>query len=74
MAAPVRFDRPRERLAELAARGGESFADLSQMVRRHDGYLSRFVRDGVPAALPGEVKRLLGAYYRTDPREFGLSE
>lgn len=71
MAAPVRFDRPRERLAELVSRGGERYSDLSRMVRRHEGYLGRFVREGVPSSLPTDVTRLLGAYYRADAREFG---
>jgi repressor LexA len=54
---------PREALATAAAARGDSLAALSRMLDRRSGYLSDFVRDGVPRALTERDDGLLSAYF-----------
>jgi len=54
---------PREALAAAAAAQGDSLAALSRMLDRRSGYLSAFVREGIPQALSERDHGLLSAYF-----------
>ncbi|MDO7843481.1 peptidase S24 [Sphingomonas immobilis] len=70
--APVSPADARSRLDDLASRDKDaSLASLSRMLRRRDGYLATFVRDGAPERLERKDRDLLAAYFRVDPFEFG---
>ncbi len=53
---------PREALLAIAHRRGETLANLSRLIGRGEGYLSRYVRRRVPSALPAMDRMLLGKY------------
>ena len=62
---------PRDRLVELANARGESLAELSRMLRRRDGYLACYVREGYPDALTDENRALLAAHFGVPETELG---
>jgi repressor LexA len=62
---------PGEILDRLAKEHGQSLAALSRMLRRRNGYLATFVRDGHPAVLAKPDRALLGAYFRVPEWWFG---
>ena len=62
---------PRERLEGLAAMHRESFAGLSRLIGRDEGYLQRFVTRGVPSRLRPDEIALLARYLGVTPRELG---
>ena len=55
---------PRERLEVLVVRHGETYAALSRMIKRDDGYLQRFVSRGIPRWLRPAESALLARYLR----------
>ena len=65
------FADPRVAVATLAERDGETLAGLSRFIGRHDGYLDRFVRMGIPKALPVKERGMLAHYLGTDERDLG---
>jgi hypothetical protein len=65
---------PRKALATRAAARGHSLASLSAMIRRSPGYLGRFVREGVPAALSVRDHRLLADVMGVDERALGIRD
>ena len=62
---------PAEILERLASEHGESLAALSRMLRRRDGHLATFVREGHPEMLPKADRELLGAFFRVPAWWFG---
>jgi repressor LexA len=62
---------PGEILDRLAKDHGQSLAALSRMLRRRNGYLATFVREGRPAVLAKPDRALLGAYFRVPEWWFG---
>lgn len=65
---------PREALSKLVSSSGESFAALSRMVGRESGYLARFVREGIPVALPVDVHNDLAMFFGVHPRRLGVRD
>ena len=65
---------PREVIPAIAARRGESLAALSRMLSRDDGYLGRFVREGVPIALTVRDHRLLADHFNVSERGLGIRD
>ena len=65
---------PRTALAAVVAGGRNSYAALSRMLGRGDGYLSRFVLHGVPAALRPDEHRRLADYFGLDERALGVRD
>jgi hypothetical protein len=63
-------DAPRLALVRAAAKEQETFAALSRMIGKDDGYLSRY-RRGLVARLKREDATLLGRYLGIDPRQLG---
>ncbi len=68
------FADPRDAIATLAARSGDSMAGLSRMLDRDPRYLGRFVRDGHPIKLTETEQIRLADYFGADARDFGASE
>uniref|UniRef100_UPI0035CB895F peptidase S24 n=1 Tax=uncultured Sphingomonas sp. TaxID=158754 RepID=UPI0035CB895F len=62
---------PAEILERLAKDHGESLAALSRMLRRRDGYLATFVREGYPEVLSEADRKMLGAFFRVPEWWFG---
>ncbi|MGY2735813.1 peptidase S24 [Sphingomonas sp. UYP23] len=62
---------PGEVLERLAKDHGQSLAALSRMLRRRDGYLVTFVREGYPIVLAKSDRELLGAIFRVPEWWFG---
>ena len=60
-------DTIRANLTALADRYGETLADLSRMIGRSDGYLARFIRDGIPAELRTAERNILANYFHVQP-------
>lgn len=75
---PRRIDKrnpdPRIALAAVIDSGRDSYASLSRMLGRGDGYLRRFVTDGVPAALRPDEHRRLADYFGLDERALGVRD
>jgi hypothetical protein len=63
---------PRQALAGAARDAGLSLAELSFMLRRFDGYLARFVREGCPRCLTEREHRLLADVMGLDERALGV--
>lgn len=64
----------RATLQRLAAEHNESLAGLSRMIRRSDGYLSRFIDGGSPERLLPKDRLLLAKYFRIDERLLGAED
>jgi hypothetical protein len=64
----------RATLERLVEQHGESLAGLSRMIKRSDGYLSRFIEGGSPVKLLAKDRLLLAKYFRIDERELGAQE
>lgn len=72
MAQPLRpAPDPRCRLAELVAADNSGYAALSRLIGRPDGFLRRFVVDGVPSRLRDKELALLAAYFGIAEQELG---
>lgn len=54
---------PRPALAVAAQAKGDSYAALSRMIGRRDGFLSCFIREGLPKALTERDHQLLVDYF-----------
>ena len=54
---------PRQALAAAAQASGDSYAELSRMIGRRDGFLACFIREGMPKALTERDHSLLVAYF-----------
>lgn len=65
---------PREALRAVVARGNDSLAALSRMIGKSDGYLGRFLNDGVPVALAADDHRRLAEYFGLTERELGIRD
>ncbi len=65
---------PREALAQAASSSGESLAALSRMVGRDSGYLARFIREGIPVALPADMHGQLATFFGVHPRRLGVRD
>lgn len=65
---------PRTALATAIDSGRDSYAALSRMLGRSDGYLRRFVTSGVPAALRPDEHRRLADYFGLDDRGLGVRD
>jgi hypothetical protein len=65
---------PREALRKAVAGGKDSLAALSRMLGRSNGYLRRFIVDGVPVALPPDHHRRLADYFGLTQRELGIRD
>ncbi len=65
---------PRKALAAAVAGGTSSYAALSRMIDRPDGYLARFVREGFPRALPADEHRRLALFFGLDDRALGVRD
>lgn len=65
---------PRKALSAAVGRGRDSLAALSRMLGRSDGYLGRFINDGVPVALAPDDHRRLADYFGLTERELGIRD
>lgn len=65
---------PRKALAAAVERSGESYAALSRMIGRRNGYLACFVREGHPVALSAHDHRMLANFFGLDERELGVRD
>jgi len=65
---------PRAALAAAINAGRDSYAALSRMLGRNDGYLRRFVTDGTPIALKPDEHRRLADYFGLDERGLGVRD
>ncbi len=65
---------PREALRNAVAGGRDSLAALSRMLGRGDGYLHRFIHQGVPVALCADDHRRLADYFGLTERELGIRD
>jgi hypothetical protein len=65
---------PREALAAVIDASRDSYAALSRMLDRHDGYLRRFVTDGIPVALRPDEHRRLADYFGLSQRALGIRD
>ena len=65
---------PRDALAAAVARGSDSLAALSRMLGHSDGYLRRFLIEGVPVALAPDDHRRLADYFGLTQRELGIRD
>lgn len=70
---PPYFD-PHDRLAELVAQEGRSFAALSRMINRPDGFLRRFAIDRVPSRLRDGERQMLAAFFGVGEHELGARD
>jgi hypothetical protein len=61
----------RATLKRLVEQHGETYAALSRMIRRPDGYLAHFVQQGSPRLLRPVEADLLAGYFGIDPRLLG---
>ncbi|QQV76546.1 hypothetical protein H5J25_13955 [Sphingomonas aliaeris] len=62
---------PRERLDGLVTMHRETYAALSRLIDRDEGYLQRYVSRGVPNSLRREEIALLSRYFRVPPEDLG---
>lgn len=65
---------PRVALARVIDAGPDSYAALSRMLGRSDGYLRRFVVSGLPIALRPDEHRRLADYFGLDERALGVRD
>lgn len=65
---------PRAALATAIDTSTDSYAALSRMLGRSEGYLRRFVTDGVPIALRPDEHRRLADYFGMDERALGVRD
>jgi len=65
---------PRKALAAAVTGGTSSYAALSRMLDRPAGYLARFVRDGLPRALPADEHHRLALFFGVDDRALGVRD
>jgi hypothetical protein len=65
---------PREALAALIATGRSSRAALSRMIDRPDGYLTRFINDGIPRALRPDEHHRLASFFGVEERRLGIRD
>jgi hypothetical protein len=65
---------PRRSLAAMIATGSSSCAALSRMIDRSDGYLSRFINQGVPRALRPDEHHRLASFFGVDDRALGIRD
>ena len=54
---------PRQALAVAAQASGDSYAALSRMIGRREGFLACFIREGLPQALTERDHQLLVDYF-----------
>ena len=75
---PPRIDKrnadPRTALAAVVDASPDSYAALSRMLGRSEGYLRRFVVDGTPIALRPDEHRRLADYFGLDERALGVRD
>lgn len=62
---------PRHCLDGLVTMHRETYAALSRLIGRDEGYLQRYVARGVPSKLRREEIALLSRYFRMAPSELG---
>ena len=68
---------PRKALAAAVARQNNpqvTYAALSRMIGRRNGYLATFVREGHPAALNAADHRMLANFFGVDDRALGVRD
>lgn len=65
---------PRRALAQRVQTSRESYAALSRMLGRADGYLGRFVNDGHPTALSPGDHRTLAEFFGVEERGLGVRD
>jgi len=65
---------PRKALDALIATGRSSRAALSRMIDRPDGYLTRFINDGVPRALRPDEHHRLASFFGVEERRLGIRD
>lgn len=65
---------PRAALATAIDGGRDSYAALSRMLGRSEGYLRRFVVYGTPIALRPDEHRRLADYFGLDERGLGVRD
>jgi hypothetical protein len=65
---------PQTALATMIDGGRDSYAALSRMLGRSDGYLRRFVNGDGPIALRAEEHRRLADYFGVDERALGVRD
>lgn len=65
---------PREALRKAVDQGPDSLSELSRMLGRSDGYLRRFIVDGVPVALAPDDHRRLADFFGLTQRELGIRD
>lgn len=65
---------PRQALQTAVASGQDSLAALSRMLGHGDGYLRRFIHEGVPVALCAEDHRRLADYFGLTERQLGIRD
>ena len=68
------FADPRDAVATLAARKGDSLAALSRMLNRGPRYLDRFVREKRPHRLTDDEQLRLADYFGADAQDFGSGQ
>ena len=54
---------PRIVLERLIAERGESYADLSRLLKRNPAYIQQFIKRGTPRKLDEEDRRILARYF-----------
>ncbi|MGR6327716.1 hypothetical protein ACU5AX_01485 [Sphingomonas sp. XXL09] len=74
MRIDMRDPDPRTALARVVDASPHSYAALSRMLGRWDGYLRRFVVEGEPAALRPDEHRRLADFYGLDERALGVRD
>lgn len=74
MTDPTPADEVRATLRRLVVEHNESLADLSRMLKRSPGYLSRFIDGGSPEKLLAKDRLLLAQYFRIDERLLGAED
>lgn len=65
---------PRQTLAALVQRHGDSLAALSRWLGRNDAYLQQFITRGSPRRLNEDDRRMLARYYGIDERQLGARD
>lgn len=65
---------PRAALAAAVSGSTVTYAALSRMIGRPDGYLSRFVADGHPKALRAAEHTCLAEFFGVDERALGVRD
>jgi hypothetical protein len=67
-------DELRDRLADLATDHGHSFATLSRVLGRGEGYVGRFIRDKVPFDLSDADRLTLAQFFGVSPATLGARD